>query len=418
MKIKYLLLLVSISLGCLGWIPESYGARVHGVFRVIKGKVEVKSGKNGRLTKARLGQKVYPRDTVITAKDARAKIIMVDKNEINISPESQLTIENYEFQPKKNKKNVLLNVLYGKVRSKVNQKYNGDNKFQIKTPSAVAGVRGTDFFTSFEPKTQTTNVVTFEGQVAFGLPGPNGAILKPVMVRVGQITSNAMGAAPAPPTQLPRDQLARMDQSSDATRADGSSNDSGQDRRTPAAKEEKKKRETKRKEPIKKDDQANGKKEPEAKKDSPQKREAGNGPNGQPKGDQNKSPEDQTANRNGPQKPDSANTGKGPRNPASVGAGGPRPPAGGAMMPPAGGPGEPIEGSGPMPGASDMFRPEDLAGHSGDDFMMPILEPGFEPPPIFDIPIPDQFVECDEFCRGVVEDGTTRLIIRVHHQSQ
>src|SRR5690606_34258508 len=106
---------------------------------------------------------------VIAAKDARAKIVMVDKNILNISPETKITIEKYKFDSSKDEKNVSLNVLYGKVRSTVKQKYDGEkNTFNIKTPSAVAGVRGTDFLTGFNPITKTTKIVTFEGQVLTG----------------------------------------------------------------------------------------------------------------------------------------------------------------------------------------------------------------------------------------------------------
>ncbi len=111
---------------------------VHGVLRVVKGDVQVKTSK-GETTKARIGGKVFPKDVVITGKDSRAKIVMVDNNEINVSPDSQIEIQHYEFDPAGGKKDVLLNVIYGKVRSKVEQKYDGKtSKFQIKTPGAVA----------------------------------------------------------------------------------------------------------------------------------------------------------------------------------------------------------------------------------------------------------------------------------------
>lgn len=188
---------------CLVLSLPAVGAQVHGVLTVVKGKVMVKSGKTGSDKRAKAGMKVYPKDTITTAADSRAKIVMIDKNEINVSPESHVVIENYEFDPEKGKKNVLIDVLYGKVRSKVEQKYDGEgNKFQVKTPSAVAGVRGTDFFTSFNKTTKSSKVVTFRGEVAFGLPGPNGTILNPVSVRVGQFTVSMGSAPPAQPAQL------------------------------------------------------------------------------------------------------------------------------------------------------------------------------------------------------------------------
>jgi hypothetical protein len=202
-------------------------AEVHGVLRVVKGDVQIKSAKTGQTTKARLGQEIYPKDSIITGKDARAKIVMVDNNEINVAPESQIEIKNYEYDPAQNKKDVLLNVLYGKVRSKVEQKYDGKtSKFEIKTPSAVAGVRGTDFLTGYDPATKATRVVTFRGAVELGLPGPNGSITNSVSVTPGKTAQTTAGVPPPPPAPVPKEQLSKMDQESRAETPSAPSQDS------------------------------------------------------------------------------------------------------------------------------------------------------------------------------------------------
>lgn len=194
----------------------SLAQSVHGVFRVVKGDITVTS-KSGTAAKAKIGQKVFPSDKIKAGADSRAKIVMIDKNEINISPDSEIVIENYTFKPEENKKSVLINVLYGKVRAKVEQKYDsGENKFQIKTPTAVAGVRGTDFITGFNSATKESSVITFKGKVEFGLPGKNGAILNPVMVTPGMQSSMAGSTPPPPPVAVPKTELKEMDKSSDA----------------------------------------------------------------------------------------------------------------------------------------------------------------------------------------------------------
>ena len=185
---------------------------VYGILRVVKGDVKIKSDSSGDAVKARLGEKVYPKDVIITASESRAKIVMVDNNEINVSPDSQIEIQNYEYDPSQGKKNVLLNVIYGKVRSKVEQKYDGKtSQFQIKTPSAVAGVRGTDFITSYSSATNSSSVITFRGKVEFGLPGPNGTIRNSVFVTPGRSASNSGSKPPGLPTAIPTSELAQMD---------------------------------------------------------------------------------------------------------------------------------------------------------------------------------------------------------------
>lgn len=325
-------------------LPTDAWAKVHGVFRVVKGQVQVKSGKNGKIKRAKIGQKVFPKDTIITGKDSRAKVIMVDKNVINISPDSQLEIENYEFEPEKGKKNVLLNVLYGKVRSKVNQKYDGEKaKFQVKTKSAVAGVRGTDFLAGFNRQTQQSQVVTFEGEVSFGQPGPGGTIKNPVAVKVGQMADVTGNSPPAPPKSVPKQMLAKMDNESNADKAGAP----GSDKREPAS-DKKDGDDKKKKDSDDKGDKAGSKKDDgdkkkadggdkAAKKDSGDKKQGSSdkGKSDSAKGD-NKSSRDTDKANNGKGGGDKSG---GPKANAGKGGG-----AGGSSA--GGGPGGPNSGEG------------------------------------------------------------------------
>lgn len=211
---------------------------VYGTLRVVKGDVQIKSAKSGTQVRARIGEQVFPKDVVVTGKDARAKIVMVDNNEINVSPDSQIEIQHYEYDPAAGKKDVLLNVIYGKVRSKVEQKYDGKtSKFQIKTPAAVAGVRGTDFLTSYDRASGQSSITTFEGKVEFGKPGPGGTIVNPVFVTPGQQSTSMAGAPPAAPAPLPKEELAKMDRETKADTAPVK----GEQPRQPATEPEKKK---------------------------------------------------------------------------------------------------------------------------------------------------------------------------------
>lgn len=310
---------------------------VHGVLRVVKGDVQIKSAKTGQTARARMGEKVFPKDTVITAKDSRAKIVMVDNNEINVSPESQIEIQNYEYDPASGKKDVLLNVIYGKVRSKVEQKYDGkSSKFQIKTPSAVAGVRGTDFLTGFQGG--VTNVVTFEGKVDFGMPGPGGTIVNPVSVSPGMSATNTLGAPPTAPVPVPKNELAKMDGD---TKAEGPKGNQGpaNDQRAPSNEGGNKENKDNNRDGSKNDNQG--------KNDGTKNDGKGGGPSGGPKagtGGPGGGTGDSANNDSGPK-----TEGGGPRGPASGGTGktgpGPQPPppggtctmCGGDMAGPGGG---------------------------------------------------------------------------------
>lgn len=184
-----------------------------GVFMVVKGAVTIES--QGKVSSAKVGAKVAQGDKIISAADSRAKIVMSDKNVLNISPETTLVIEKYSNNP--SDKNVELKVEQGKVRATVEQKYDGEkSKFNIKTPSAVAGVRGTDFITSYSRANRVTRVVTFSGVVAVGQLGPRGAIVNPVFVRPGETTEAGPDKTPEPPKPIPQDEVNSLDQQSNA----------------------------------------------------------------------------------------------------------------------------------------------------------------------------------------------------------
>lgn len=258
---------------CYFSASAAWAQKMEGVFMVVKGDIKVVS-KDGSQSGAKVGKKVSQGDTIVSGPDSRAKVVMTDKNVLNISPDSKIMIEKYENDGKDNK-NVELNVLYGKVRASVEQKYDGEkSKFNVKTPSAVAGVRGTDFITGYSSQTKQTSITTFAGSVAVGQPGPGGTILNPVFVQKGQ-TTNASPSGVEPPKPVPAEDLKQMNQESSAETAGSqstneqatASSEEKQDEKKDEKKEEVKEESAKNSDEPKKEE---GKKE-EAKADEPKK---------------------------------------------------------------------------------------------------------------------------------------------------
>lgn len=181
---------------------STFAATSFGVLMVVKGSVKILK-KDDTSTDAKISSKVFPEDTIITGKDSRAKIVMSDRNIINVLPETKLRIDQYINNEKE--KNVRLSLIQGKVRNNVEQKYDNEkNRFEVKTPTAVAGVRGTQFITSFDRLTNKTEIVTLKGEVAFqGLDAKSNKLTEPVVVKKGETSQNQeAGAPPATPTRL------------------------------------------------------------------------------------------------------------------------------------------------------------------------------------------------------------------------
>lgn len=221
--------LAAFAFGATNAIGFNQANAACGEVAISKGDVKIENLKTKASTTAVKGTKVCQGDAIVAGPQSRAKIVMEDGNELNVSPESRIVLEQYEYKPADNKKKVMLNVLYGKVRAATKEEnMYGDkaadgqaNAFQVKTKSAVAGVRGTDFLTSFNRKNSKAEIVTFKGRVDVGTLGANGAILNPVSVGPNQKTEALPGSPPAPPKPVPSSEMEKMNVETKADVATG-----------------------------------------------------------------------------------------------------------------------------------------------------------------------------------------------------
>lgn len=142
------------------------------------------------------GSKLHEKDWVATGAKSTVVLKFFDGNEVKLTENSELRLETYENNMS-DKKRAILNLIKGRVRSRVQQKYDGETSyFRIKTKSAVAGVRGTDFVVSFSEKERwVTDVATFEGKVQFaGGSEPDDEALS---IGAGEQASFVVAAAPS-----------------------------------------------------------------------------------------------------------------------------------------------------------------------------------------------------------------------------
>lgn len=209
---------------------------MYGVLMVVKGSVKITNASK-QTVDGKVGGKVFEGDSIATGADSRAKIVMQDRNVINVNPDTQLAITKYENDAASGKKNVEMNLLQGKVRNNVEQTYDGDkSKFLIKTPTAVAGVRGTQFLAGFDAKTKMTSVVTFKGSVTLATVSPSGAVIgTPVTIKKGEMTQASPDKMPEAPKAVPKEEMKKMDGESTASHQNKDSNGQGEQKRETAS---------------------------------------------------------------------------------------------------------------------------------------------------------------------------------------
>lgn len=114
-------------------------------------------------TQMKVGSKINEGSKIKTGSDGFLKIVMTDKNVIVVTASTQMTINAYKL-----KQSVDIKLDAGSLRHQVMQKYDGEkNKYEVTTPIAVIGVRGTDFISEFDLEKKETVLCTLEGKSWF-----------------------------------------------------------------------------------------------------------------------------------------------------------------------------------------------------------------------------------------------------------
>jgi len=173
---------------------EAIGKLTH-----VEGQVDIL--KEGKLpaVPAKVGDAVSVKDVIRTKSDAKAEITFDDKNVLKIAHRTRIDISEYISDGRVSK--AVINMPRGKVEANVAPQIvqriaisPTANKFEIRTPTAVAGVRGTEFFT-FHDK-GVTGVFVKEGKVE--IYNPKFPDVK-VTVSAGQVTTVPENKPPTPP---------------------------------------------------------------------------------------------------------------------------------------------------------------------------------------------------------------------------
>ena len=123
-----------------------------GKFTVVEGRVDTLKPGQARALAVRKGDEVSPGDAVRTKKNSFAEIVFNDGATLKIAGNSRVVIKDYTLTDTNERKSGTLRLLRGKIRATVPRLFggiipvSGRSNFEVETPTAVAGVRGTNFF--------------------------------------------------------------------------------------------------------------------------------------------------------------------------------------------------------------------------------------------------------------------------------
>lgn len=129
--------------------PAASEARA-GTFKQVQG--EVRLGRDdGR--PAQPGEAVRAGERIRTGEDGAASIVLRDGTVMVLGPDSTADLSQFQFDATTQEGNVLVELLKGSMRvvtgllTRINPE-----RFKVKTPTAVVGVRGTDFIVEAHPR--------------------------------------------------------------------------------------------------------------------------------------------------------------------------------------------------------------------------------------------------------------------------
>lgn len=141
---------------------------------------------------------IFAMDTVET-KNGSLKILFEDQTVMSLSENSKVLITEQIFKPKQGVRKSIFDVLKGKVRTIVEKVAAEDSDVKLQTPTAVAGIRGTDV--GIQVEGNRTQFLCFDGLVETYF---KGAPEQKVMLEAGQLTT-IQSAAPSTPENIPAD---------------------------------------------------------------------------------------------------------------------------------------------------------------------------------------------------------------------
>jgi len=184
-------------------IPYPVYAATVGKFTSVVGNVILtRDGKDYRPV---VNSAVNEKDLIVTGDGASAVMVFTDDSTITLSPKTRMQVREFGMEGKARKGIFSLSI--GKLVANVTKFIGGNNKFEVHSPTAVCGVRGTLFGleVAMVGTVMTTTATCTTGALSVSALSATGAIVATSGIVAGQtavitstgITVGAAGAAGA-----------------------------------------------------------------------------------------------------------------------------------------------------------------------------------------------------------------------------
>jgi len=177
---------------------SAFAAAAKNVGKVIAFKGDVTVAADGSATAAPVvvNSPINLKDTVNTGKDGRVKLLMKDGTVISLGPKGKMVVREYTVNADKKERQSILGLITGTLRAAVKKAFTASgSKFEVHTPTAVAGVRGSTLWTHATPIFTDFAMLEGTGYARNRDPGIGGEVTIPT----GMFTGIGLNAPPSPP---------------------------------------------------------------------------------------------------------------------------------------------------------------------------------------------------------------------------
>ena len=120
---------------------------------------------NQKNEKLETGSKIYFGDTIIVKAQSNAQILLLDETALTVGEQSELTIDDFIYDPKSKVGKIVSNIKIGTVRIITGEisNQNPDN-LEVNIPTGSIGARGTEFVVVTESDKKSTVVLLGPGK--------------------------------------------------------------------------------------------------------------------------------------------------------------------------------------------------------------------------------------------------------------
>jgi|TARA_B110000093_G_scaffold13308_1_gene12452 hypothetical protein len=151
-----------ISVLIIFMFTQSYGFSKEFIGVISAGIGDITNQKNEKLS---TGSKIFYGDTIIVKEKSNAQILLLDETALTVGEKSELTIDDFVYDPETKVGKIVSSIKLGTVRIITGEisKQNPDN-LNVKVPTGSIGARGTEFAVVTESNNKSTIILLGPGK--------------------------------------------------------------------------------------------------------------------------------------------------------------------------------------------------------------------------------------------------------------